>query len=177
MPNTKENLNDLRTKFQYNLIGTSPETQYIENPGEKYAEYAPVVELAIKQAADFIFRIIDNLSSNCLENNEKSIAIRVTGYADPRVISEVAQFSDETINDEQFGINVTRGTSMDNQLLSKLRAYFTTKQFIKYLKEYENYEKLDKMIKWEIVGMGIDKSETRENLLKRRVNIEIGVVN
>jgi hypothetical protein len=63
MPITDENLNDLRNKFQFNLIGTSSETRYIENPGDKYDQYSPVVEMALRQAADFIFNIINNLDT------------------------------------------------------------------------------------------------------------------
>lgn len=175
MPITQENLNDLKTKFQYNMIGNTPDTKYIENPASSYDQYSPVVEMALKQAADFIFNIIKNLKNTCLEGNSKKIVIKVTGYADPRMISDIARYQDESIQDEEVEFAIERGAKMDNLLLSQLRAYFTAKQFVNYLKQYKEFDEFADKLQWQIIGMGIDKNENRENLLKRRVNIEIGV--
>lgn len=174
-PITGENLNDLKVKFQYNMIGNIPESKYIENPKDKYDQYSPVVEMALKQAADFIFNIIKNLKNTCLEGNDKGIIIKVTGYADPRKISEIAEYQDESIADDNIDFTINRGDKMDNLKLSELRAYFTAKQFMDYLKNYEEFDNFRTKIEWKIIGMGIDENENRENLLKRRVNIEIGV--
>lgn len=175
MPISQENLNDLKTKFQYNMIGNTPDTKYIENPGENYDQYSPVVEMALKQAADFIFKIINNLKNSCIEGSSKKIVIKVTGYADPRMISDIARYQDDSISDTEVEFSIERGAKMDNLLLSQLRAYFTAKQFINYLKKYHKYDSFADRLQWQIIGKGIDENEDRENLLKRRVNIEIGV--
>ena len=44
LPNTTDNLQDLRLKFAYNLVGSADSTSYIERPGEEYDGFAKVVD-------------------------------------------------------------------------------------------------------------------------------------
>ncbi len=52
-PNTIDNLNSLKLKFNYNLLGNNEKTRYIENPGDKYDDYAPKVEEALNEVISF----------------------------------------------------------------------------------------------------------------------------
>lgn len=173
-PNTKENLEALRLKFSYNLFGTSQTTAYIENPGKKYDTLSIMVEEALNDASEFIYQIITNLTDDCTSKGAK-LSVDVTGYADPRAISESAIYSEETLSNPKFGISVEKGTPMNNELLSKLRAYYTALHIDSYLAKTTEYSHLRDKIVWTIKGMGIDESTSLANEYKRRVNIEIGV--
>lgn len=169
-PNTKENLEALRLKFAYNLIGIDEKTQYIEKPGEIYDKYAEEVEKALSEAAEKLYNVVSLMDNECVHNPDFKIQIKMIGYADPRSISSKAIFPDADIDDEKFGIKVQRGTKMDNQLLSLLRAYYTAKYFEKYI-ENRNHN-LSQKIVWIIEGKGVDKSDLPDKN-KRRVNIKI----
>jgi hypothetical protein len=172
-PNTVENLQALRLKFSYNIFGQKENTKYIENPGQVYDQYSTVVEEALNESALYIVNMLANLKDDCLNKSPK-LLIKVTGYADPRQISPVAAFEDESIDDESYGVNIERGTIIDNLILSKLRAYYTAKFLQNYLKNNTNFSDYKDHIEWQIEGKGIDDTEM-ENELKRRVNIEIGM--
>lgn len=169
-PNTRENLEALRLKFAYNLIGLDEKTQYIEKPGEIYDQYTEEVERALDEAAEKLYDIVSLMNENCIGSIDFKIEIRMIGYADPRPISSRAIFPDADINDEKFGVKVARGTRMDNQLLSFLRAYYTAKYFEKYI-SLKNKNLSDK-IEWSIEGRGVDNSVLPDKQ-KRRVNIKI----
>ncbi len=172
LPNTSENLEALRLKFAYNMIGNDLSTKYVENPGAKYDEYAPEVEKTLDQAADFILNTVSNMKGICnkLENN--NIRIKITGYADPRPISKDAVYFDFNIEDEEYNFKLEKGTAMDNNLLSKLRAYFTAKHFEKLLMQHPEYNSIKDKINWTVEGMGVDTSDSSYEE-KRRVNIKI----
>ncbi len=174
MPNTQNNLESLRMKFSYNLLGNDSTTKYIENPGPEYNDYYNNVESALKDASEFIVNIIKNLKDECKKQALGKLKIKVTGFADPRPISSSAKFQDESILDEQFGINITKGSPMTNDLLSLLRAYFTAKYLSEQISNLDEIDDLSDKIVWEIEGKGIDPSD-KDNKLKRRVNILIGV--
>lgn len=173
-PNTKDNLQNLKLKFAYNLFTDAPETKYIENPNENYYEYTDLVENALDDAYMFILDILKSFNSKCATKNLTSINILVEGYSDPRKISESALYSDEAIYDENMNIFVENGSKMDNKLLSELRAYYTAKHIQEKLKRQSDYKKFEKIIKWNIDGKGIDESKI-ENKYKRRVKIIIQV--
>ena len=172
-PNTVENLQALRLKFNYNIFGQKENTKYIENPGQIYDGYSTVVEEALNEAAIYIVNMIENLKDDCLNKSPK-LLIKVTGYADPRQISPAASFEDESIDDEAYGVKIERGTIIDNLILSKLRAYYTAKFLENYIKNNKYFSDFKNNIVWQIEGRGIDDTEM-ENELKRRVNIEIGM--
>lgn len=169
-PNTRENLEALRLKFAYNLIGIDEKTKYIEKPGEIYDQYTEEVERALNEAAEKLYDIISLMDNECVANPDFKVQIKILGYADPRSISAKAIFPDADIDDEKFGIKVQRGTRMDNQLLSLLRAYYTAKYFEKYI-ESRNH-KLKEKIVWSIEGMGVDRTDLPDKK-KRRVNLKI----
>ena len=173
MPNTSNNLESLRLKFAYNLLGNDSTTKYIENPNYEYDDYYQTVENALNDASEFIVNIMENLDDDCKKDAMGRLRIKVTGFADPRPISSAARFQDESIDDQEFGLSILKGTLMNNERLSLLRAYFTAK----YLKDKINdLEEMDNNVEivWEIEGKGIDPSD-KDNKLKRRVNILIGV--
>ena len=66
---------------------------------------------------------------------------------------------------------------MTNELLSRLRAYFTAKHLQKELDKSKRYSSNKSKIKWSINGYGIDTREDIKDLDKRRVVIEIKVEN
>lgn len=173
-PNTPENLESLRLKFAYNLIGKNDSTKYIEKPRNIYDEYAIVVEKALTDAINFINTILDNIDEDCNLQNISSLRFNIIGWADPRPLSPIATFADDDINDSELGIYIKRGSRMDNELLSKLRAYYTAKYLDKKLMNNKKYIDFRKHITWSIEGRGVDQTDLA-NELKRRVSIEIGV--
>lgn len=173
-PNTAKNLEELKLKFSYNLFNDSPETKYIENPEEKYDEYTELVESALHDASSFVNKVLNSVNTECASQSLNSIEITVNGFSDPRQISETALYSDNDINDDIMGINILKGTKMDNKLLSVLRAYYTAKFIEEQLKSTTDYNKLLPKLNWKIIGKGIDVSD-KDNKLKRRVQITITV--
>lgn len=174
-PNTNENLESLRRKFTFNLLGNDEETRYIENPGKKYDKYAPEVEKALDDAMDFLLKIIGSIDESCTGAGDSHIKIEVIGWADPRPISDIARYNDPDIDDKRFGFHVSRGEQMTNDLLSRLRAYYTAKYIESKLKDRDAYRNIETNIKWIIKGQGIDTQEGLSNEHKRRVTIQIGI--
>ena len=173
-PNTEANLNALRLSFSYNLYGTNHRTRYIENPKENYDQFVSKVEAGLDDVTRYIANMLSVLDNQCLAKSEKGILlIDVKGWADPRNIASDAEYYDEDINDPVFNIRVKKGAKMTNELLSKLRAYFTAKYFeTKLVREYSIGE-LAKSIHWKIEGMGVDKTGEVGDELKRRVTISL----
>lgn len=173
LPNTTKNLQQLRMKFSYNLIGNSDSTRYIENPGLVYDNYAKVVDNALQDASAFIEEKLNYFTGQCIEKDD-ILTIEVNGYADPRALSELARYEGIMIDDSEFDFIALRGEKMDNFLLSKLRAYFTAKHIWNRIKSTDMYEKYKDRVSWKIKGMGVDENQS-SNELKRRVNIKIGI--
>ncbi len=173
-PNTENNLNALRLKFSYNLFNNSTKTKYIENPGANYDKFTSQVEASLNDVVKYIANMLANVTNLCLpEENRGILKIRVQGWADPRPISENSEYVDADIDDKIFNFKVSRGTKMNNELLAKLRAYYTAKYFETELEKYctNSINNINKYIKWEIEGMGIDDSEDTDLELKRKVRI------
>jgi hypothetical protein len=171
-PNTRENLSDLRLKFAYNLYGVSDSTKYIESPGTEYDAYSETVETQLNMTVDFILDKLNYLSGECVEG-ENNIRIIIMGFADKRRFSATAVYADDSIEDEEFGISVANGEKMTNDLLSRLRAYFTAKYFESVLTRSKVYNKLRDRITWDIEGKGIDQSDNLTDIEKRRVNVRV----
>ena len=171
-PNTLDNLESLRLKFDYNIFGTADSTKYIENPGKEYSNYTDEVEKSLAGVVEFIKQKLRYMSGECATGAE-TIRIQIKGFADPRPISPRAKYADSPINDTEMDFAVQRGAIMDNNLLSKLRAYYTAKYFQRVMEFEESYlDNLDK-IRWEISGEGEDNSDTTDNKEKRRVSINV----
>lgn len=178
MPNTRDNLQSLRLKFEYGLLGNGKETRYIEKPGNKYDAYSVKVEEALNNVSETVYSMIDNLEGDCYNSQSNNLKIKILGYADPRAISEVARYMDDNIDDADMGVSIEKGSQIDNSKLSLLRAYYTAKYLENYLKNFSEYKQIQDRIKWEIEGLGVDNSSLyEENDLKRRVIVEIGFTN
>ncbi len=171
-PNTTKSLESLRLKFAYNLLGNNPATKYIEKPGNEYDDYAIIVENALDETINHIIKILETSNDECIKNNKK-FKIKITGYSDPRILSEFSKFTDESINDKSLGFSIEKDESVDNVKLSRMRAYFTAKYIKTSIMNKISPKEFGK-IQWEIEGLGIDESE-KPNEQKRRVNIEIGL--
>lgn len=174
LPNTTENLEALRLKFSYNLIGNHDSTRYIERPGKEYDEYARAVDRVMKDAENFILKKSKYLQGKCL-SAKAMMKIKVNGFADPRPIGKASKYDGIEINDSEFGIQVSRGTAMDNDLLSLLRAYYTAKELQNRLIKYDDFFSVRKKIRWEVSGKGVDTREALSNDLRRRVSLEVGI--
>ncbi len=171
-PNTEMNLDALRLKFTYNLFGNSQKTKYIENPGENYNNFTSQVEAGLNDVVNYIANMIGSIRNLCLPEEERGVLkIHVQGWADPRPISANSEYADADINDTVFNLNVKKGASMDNLLLSKLRAYYTAKYFQEELAKVYSLEEIEKGVLWSIEGMGIDTTENVDLELKRKVKI------
>ncbi|MDQ1267293.1 MAG: hypothetical protein QG635_2447 [Bacteroidota bacterium] len=172
MPNTTENLNSLRLKFEYNLVGNSPATKYIEKPGEEYDMYAEKVDEALADAASFIVERLISANQGC-KNDKYIIQINIDGYADSRPFSDAALYDGADIDDDDFSLKVEQGAKMNNDLLSELRAYYTAKQLQALLENFEEYDDIKDKIIWQTQGRGVDDSADLGDELKRRVSIKI----
>ncbi|HPO64047.1 MAG TPA: hypothetical protein PK762_13290 [Candidatus Kapabacteria bacterium] len=172
LPNTKDNLNILRKKFENIEFGSDERTRYIENPGFQYEQYIETIDKAISDAIAFILSKLRYLENPCSKGTER-INITISGYADPRGISENAVYSELPINDSELSFKVDLSEKMTNDLLSQLRAYFTAKHLQKELDKNKRYSVNKNKIKWNIKGYGIDTSENITDIYKRRVIIEI----
>ncbi|MCX6147327.1 MAG: hypothetical protein NTW25_08775 [Candidatus Kapabacteria bacterium] len=173
-PITTKNLDDLKLKFSYNIIGLNENTKYIEYPSKEYYDYAPIIENALINATKFINNKIDNFKNVCYKGTEK-IIIKVIGFSDPRKFSDNAIYIGGNINDSNIGFSISTGVKMSNSLLSTLRSYHTAKYIENELIKNLSYEKIKDRIIWQIDGNGIDDSE-KQNEFKRRVSVKISVV-
>ncbi len=173
MPNTFDNLDALRMMFAYNLIGLQDSTKYIENPGVEYDQYAKIVEEALSDAVDFIVDQVKAANSVCYANGQ-ALNITVTGYADPRALSPAAKYNGPDIQSTNHGLNVRHGQPMTNELLSQLRAYFTSMYLEEVLFERDGFVRFGDLINFRIIGKGIDPSQDRPDEMKRRVSVTIG---
>jgi hypothetical protein len=171
IPNTPENLSDLRLKLSYNLIGNNDSSRYISKPGAEYDGYAALVDSALEEAYSFITQRFEMLDNPCTENH-KTIDVIVEGYADPRGIYGQARYVGEQIDNDMLNIHIRRGEKMTNELLSELRAYYTVKYLQNKLEKNTSFSKYSSSIRWQALGKGIDDQE-RENERKRRVGIFI----
>ncbi len=175
-PNTETNLEALRLKFSYNLVGTDNKTKYIENPGHNYDEFTSQVEAGLNDVVRYIANMIANLTNLCEAKQNGVLQINVQGWADPRQISPNAEYSDADIDDNKFNLHLKKGTRMDNNILSSLRAYYTAKYFEEELAKIYPAEELERMIAWSIEGMGVDATENIDLELKRRVKISLNYI-
>lgn len=172
IPNTPENLSDLRLKFSYNLIGNNDSSRYISKPGPEYDDYALLVDSALEEAYQFIVQRFDMLEYNPCREGGKTIEILVEGYADPRGIYGQARYVGDEINDEVLNVHIPHGEKMTNELLSELRAYYTVRHLKNRLEKNAQFKKYASSINWQAIGKGIDDQE-REDERKRRVGIFI----
>jgi hypothetical protein len=173
MPLTNENMQSLKQKFAYNLIGNTANTKYIDYPDEKYTNEIPKVELALHDAADYLYTLINEYSNGCKAFGINQINVKVIGYADPRPLSSSSAYVDADVY--EYGLNIKNGEKIDNKKLSELRAYYTAKQIQEYLMDITGYTDITNIVNWEIEGQGIDKRKKRSLDEKRRVAIEISV--
>ncbi|MFP4368428.1 MAG: TolB family protein [Candidatus Kapaibacterium sp.] len=173
-PNTPDNLSSLKMKVSYNLLGTADSTRYIRDPGDEYDKYAVAVKEALDNSVEFINNKLNSIETNCLGRDNR-LNITVTGYADPRPFTAMARYADRDIDDEKFGVFIDRGKAMTNELLSKLRAYFTAKYIEDRLMLNPAYEANRDKVNWTIRGSGVDIETNVSYELKRRVDITIEI--
>jgi hypothetical protein len=173
MPNTSENLASLRLKFSLGLVG-SESTKYIENPGPEYDETAQVVDGAFREAVKFIMNTLKKLDNTCL-GGSSAINVKVLGYTDPRPLSDKAIYDGPDIDAPELGLTAKHGDQITNELLSRLRAYFSAELLKKQLYEIPEFEEYRAKLTWSAEGMGVDSSPDANNELKRKVIIKIGL--
>ncbi|MDR0926337.1 MAG: hypothetical protein LBO69_01040 [Ignavibacteria bacterium] len=173
-PNTEKNLNSLRLGFSYNIYGNNPKSKYIENPADKYNKYVPQVESKLNEVVEYIANILSVIDNRCDTKKQQGIlTISIQGYADPRNISAGSEYLDDDIYDDHIGMYVKKNAKMNNELLSKLRAYYTAKYFQAQIAKDPNIAPLLSRIKWNINGKGVDSAENVEDGLKRKVKIKL----
>ncbi|GAB5466411.1 MAG: hypothetical protein Kapaf2KO_18470 [Candidatus Kapaibacteriales bacterium] len=170
-PMTKINLEELKQQFALGLIEPdSKESSYIENPEDRYDLLSLQIDKAIDNAVLYLFKRIQGLTEEC--NTDSKLYIDVTGYADPRPISEGSIYIGPDIIDDRVGV-IKNGSEIDNILLSRLRAYYTAIEIEKKLKKLPSYSKVSEDIVWNITGGGVTAEAGKDNLLKRHVELSI----
>lgn len=174
-PIVPEYLTDLKTLFELNLIGVKPESKYIENPGNKYDEFSQEVEENLQEVVMKIEELLENTRLNCNLLNNPKIFITITGFTDPRGISDLAQYIGDDLTDKLLPEAIFQGDKMSNEMLSLLRAYFTAKYLQKELLPYfKSHPESVERVLWKIKSGGIEESDD-EYIFQRKVDIEIGV--
>ncbi len=173
LPITKNNLDAIKLKFEYNLLGNNDSTKYIEYPNDSYYQYSQTVEDALLDAKNFIKKEFESLSEEC-SKKFSYINVKVSGYADERKFGEKAIYDGPTIVSVEQDVNIRQSSAMTNELISILRAYYTADELKKLLTNDLSSEVLNK-IRFEVKGQGIDAGS--KNLeLKRRVDISISLI-
>jgi len=175
LPNTSENLQALRLKFSYGLLGNDDSTRYVEKPGMEYNRYAIAVDSALHDAYTFIAERLGLLDDDVCGDDDKELRVTITGFSDPRSIYDKARYNGTTIDDSEFNFHIDRGTAMTNETLSSLRAYFTAKWLQSKIEQLQSYRKYKKNIVWRTNGNGIDDDDTKNDSAKRRVEITIAL--
>lgn len=153
-PNTKENLEDLRLRFAYNLFGASDSTRYIEFPDESYTAFASQVDAAMAEAVTAIeneYTLFDGLCSDA----STMLQVTVEGFADPRNFTPVARYAGAGINDPEQGVYAQAGMPMNNELLSTLRAYYSMLTLRDMLAHNPAYEQYRNRIRFAVRGNGV----------------------
>ncbi|MGB9912556.1 MAG: hypothetical protein ACPLRO_04230, partial [Candidatus Kapaibacteriota bacterium] len=170
-PITKKNLRQLKKLFDYNLIGNDDSTSYIEYPQSLYFDISDTVEQSLNEIVNHIVHFARLYKMGCLPKS-KPLKVEVTGFADPRVLSPRARFIEETINDNYLNFYLEKGSPLTNEILSKLRAYYTAKELIEILSRQVGYDFLSDNLRWEILGGGA-LDEENDYLLLRKVKVKI----
>ncbi len=168
LPNTTENLEDLRLRFAYNLFGSNDSTRYIEFPGDMYDGYASEVDRAMSEAVETIrneFVLFDN---PCGEG-PSMLDITIEGFADPRGFTPVARYAGAEIADADQGVFARPGSPMDNQLLSTLRAYYSMLTIRSLLERMPDYNRYREKLRFRVVGSGVSDEETPFELQRKIV--------
>ncbi len=171
-PNTTEEMNVLRLRSAYNLVGVSPQTAYIVPPGDEYEAFAPIVDSALHHATEFIINVLEFRRRGC-NTSTAPIHIHVAGYADPKPFTKAAQYDGVSINDPEYQLSVKNGEQMNNSLLATLRAYYTVKVLQSMLSSNTTYQQLSKRLQWHISAQPDDRSAAPDTL-KRRVELSVG---
>ena len=164
-PNTTENLAELKKLFKHGVIKGKGNTSYIEYPSDKYHDYSYVIDSAFDSAIEFIELQLSNLENACLNKSIK-LAIDITGYSDPRKITEKNIYPGPDIYDSEGNKVFKNGETIDNEKLSFLRAYYTGE----YIK---SKVKTNNDIIYNIYTGGVKSESELPNDLKRKVKISI----
>ncbi len=171
LPNTTQELNDLRLKFAYNLLGTDESTTYIKTPPKEFNTYAPTVDSAMDSAREFILKVLDFRKRGC-NSNAIALTLRVEAYADSKTFAATAKYNGPVIEDKELDVYVKQGEVMTNSLLATLRAYYTIKVLQLRMEKSPLYEEYRRRIIWHIVPKGDDQDATPQSLV-RRVDVKV----
>ncbi len=173
--NTKENYRILKDKLGTIFLERKSETLYIDtsrirNDNIDYEKSTGQVEAYLNDVISKIASIVDRC--------ENGIDITVSGYCDDRNIDESRfRYIEESIPIRQSEIylspefTIEGDRSMNNYILSHLRAYFSAEYLYKRLERIIKLDKFNK-INWKAVGKGISYKSTN-NAYNRRIEIQI----
>jgi hypothetical protein len=171
-PLTTLNLEELKQQLEYGVFNNNKATSYINEPTEIYDQLSPQIDEAIGDATMYIYNLMNRLDSECSAVGE-SMEIEILGYADPRPIPKGSKYVGPDLSNEAMGIQIKSGATMDNMLLSKLRAYYTALELKKIITKHPKYKELSDKVTWNVKGSGVDKDPDKELLFKRHVSVEI----
>lgn len=164
-PNTSDNLEELKKLFKTGVITGKGSTSYIEYPDDKYSKYALTIDSAFANAVNYINDKLNNLKNECVKTDAK-IVLDITGYSDPREISNGNVYPGPDIYDNNGKVVVKHNELINNHLLSFIRAYYTGEYIKNKVKDRSN-------IVLNMFTGGVDDNKNRPNDLKRRVKISI----
>ncbi len=173
-PSTKENLFDLELKIQEGKVNLP-----MDNITQMDRENVVHVEYAfdtLYKAAQKVFEIYIK------SKKSEHLLIEFEGRTDPRLIS--AKYLEETVefsnNDMKYpDMAIENGITMNNFILSQLRAYYTMKHIDAIFSKSIQYQQLNTQgrVHFRVIGSGpVDQSpnaDQKEMALARRVEVRI----
>jgi ribosomal protein S27E len=171
IPATTQELNDLRLRFSYNLLGTEESTKYIVTPSKEYNDYARTVDSAFDQMKNFVLRVMDYRKRGCTTSSE-AFRMKVEAFADAKSFSPGARYNGADIDDEQLELHLKQGTLMTKGLMATLRAYYTIKVLELRLSSSNLYQEYHNRLKWRIVPREDDENAKPESLVRK---VDVGV--
>lgn len=169
--NTTNQLTALRSKFDYNLLGTADSTKYIINPAKDYDASATIVDSTVEETVRFIVSALAYQTSGCAAR-VGVVTIAITGFADSRTLSPQSKFAEETIEDDTLSMVLDRGATLKPLTLAKLRAYFTAKALQQKLSENPLYVQHRKLLQWRIEGKTDDEAPNVD-AVQRKIEVRI----
>jgi hypothetical protein len=142
-------------RHYYNLTTPADSLWFQELHTIRYDEFAVQVDLSIMKIHDALINKLELLEDSCYSTIE-GFTVTIEAFANDESFLANTAYSGETIRNDAMGIFIERGTSMDSQILSQLRAYFMILELQAILKEQAHplYEKYKNNISFEPRGMG-----------------------
>lgn len=165
---TNNSLKELRNKIGAGELRNSSDTKYIANPDNDYNIDGELIDYdywaeKVENSIDNFISILQPHAEKFINNDYLSLKVIVEGFADERGIMQGSEYTEQTISNINPYFQIDKNTRMTNQVLSGLRAYYTTKLIKNELLERFGEESRKKLNQISFIseGKGLNKSYER----------------